>query len=105
MQHVLAYRRRKKARIFSRDRWRCTYCGEELTEQTATIDHRVPISRGGPDTDRNKTTCCMTCNKRKFRKTVAEFIRQLEAERGGTPSWVTSDNPLALEDEEAVLVV
>ena len=40
----------------------CTYCGVELTQATAQIDHVVPRSQGGLDVNENLVGCCMLCN-------------------------------------------
>jgi len=63
--------------LFERDDWRCIYCGEMLTESTATLDHRVPRARGGDDRPENLTTCCMMCNAIKGDRTYEEAAAQL----------------------------
>jgi 5-methylcytosine-specific restriction endonuclease McrA len=40
----------------------CAYCGAALTQESATLDHIVPLSRGGPDTPDNMVLACWTCN-------------------------------------------
>lgn len=46
--------------------WACVYCDRELTTRNATLDHVVPISRGGSKTDRgNMVACCAACNNEK----------------------------------------
>jgi len=54
--------------------WRCTYCGGELTAESATADHVVPIDHGGTSGIDNITPACMTCNQRKGTKSVHEFM-------------------------------
>jgi hypothetical protein len=61
--------------IFKRDRWRCQICGRKVQTQKknnhprqATIDHIVPISRGGPHVSSNLQTACRQCNSRKGAK-------------------------------------
>jgi 5-methylcytosine-specific restriction endonuclease McrA len=67
--------------LFEAYEWRCAYCGsgEELT-----IDHRVPLSRGGGDSIENLIPACGSCNSSKhdrpelsFRadRALEEFIR------------------------------
>jgi hypothetical protein len=56
------YRRRD---IFGRDGWQCQICQAELDEDTATIDHIVPLALGGSDTSENVRTACRSCNSRR----------------------------------------
>ena len=41
---------------------RCEYCSATLTVRTATLDHVVPLSRGGRTTWQNVITACAHCN-------------------------------------------
>lgn len=82
--------------IFSRVRdriaedcgWRCSYCGTEVSikmgsgEKLATIDHKVPLSRGGTWKRYNLTCACHGCNQEKGDKTVEEFFETLK-----NPDW------------------
>ncbi len=61
--------RLSKRNIFLRDRYRCQYCGVEVTDQTATLDHVLPQSKGGKTTWENSTTACKPCNYRKAAST------------------------------------
>jgi len=49
----------------------CTYCGKKVPSKQLTMDHIVPISRGGRTTRGNVTPCCKTCNTQK--KTMLTF--------------------------------
>lgn len=57
--------RLSKRNIFLRDEYLCQYCGIEVTESTATLDHVHPVSLGGRTTWENSTTACKTCNYKK----------------------------------------
>ena len=50
------------------------YCGKALSVADATIDHIVPLSRGGYTEDENLTVCCEPCNVLKDAKYVKDFI-------------------------------
>ena len=54
---------------------RCRYCGKELTERTATIDHIRPRSRGGTNGKYNLTLACRHCNWVKASMTPMELLR------------------------------
>lgn len=43
----------------------CACCGKKLTTKTMTVDHIIPISRGGNNHPNNLTVLCETCNKDK----------------------------------------
>lgn len=46
----------------------CHHCGETFSPQELTMDHLVPIVRGGKSTKGNLVPSCKTCNsKRKHR--------------------------------------
>lgn len=49
-------------KVFTRDGFRCVYCG--ATQETAklVIDHGDPFSRGGDDSIDNYVTACRDCN-------------------------------------------
>lgn len=51
--------------IFERDGWRCHICGRKVSVKDASIDHLVPISRGGSDTADNVSLAHVNCNKRR----------------------------------------
>ncbi len=52
----------------------CTYCGDPAD----TIDHDVPVSRGGTDDLDNLVPSCWPCNSRKHSLTGAEYRAQQE---------------------------
>lgn len=60
-----------KRNIHLRDNFTCGYCGKY--EENPTIDHIIPISKGGKDTWENCITCCYQCNNKKGDKTDIEF--------------------------------
>ena len=57
--------RLSKRNIFLRDSFTCQYCDIAVTEATATLDHVLPVSKGGKTTWENSTTACRSCNYRK----------------------------------------
>ena len=59
--------------VYMRDRGCCHYCGRELRLAAATIDHLLPISRGGCTTFDNIVIACVACNNAKGNKTKEEF--------------------------------
>jgi hypothetical protein len=54
----------------------CRYCRAPL-DDTKHLDHRVPISRGGPHAPSNVCWSCPSCNLKKGKKTELEFTAAL----------------------------
>lgn len=54
-----------KHRLFVRDRHVCAYCGDHLHESELTVEHILPVSRGGRHEWTNVVTACRSCNTRK----------------------------------------
>jgi hypothetical protein len=65
--------------LFVRDQWKCRYCGVTVTDQTATLDHMTPVSKGGGSEAENLATCCMMCNSIKSGRTYEEAAPQILA--------------------------
>lgn len=54
-------------KILARDDWTCQErgCGVRLTKDNWSIDHVIPVSRGGSNNTKNLRACCISCNSRK----------------------------------------
>jgi HNH endonuclease len=52
----------KRREIFEAEQWTCGYCGERVTEVSATLDHIVPQCNGGAHARKNLRTACLICN-------------------------------------------
>lgn len=63
-------RRKFRQHIFESWGWTCAYCGKQLTESTATIDHIIPKHKGGQNIRSNLACCCSTCNRNKASQLV-----------------------------------
>jgi len=51
----------------------CHYCGEKFSPEILTMDHIVPLARGGKSTKGNVVPCCKSCNNEKKYLTPAEI--------------------------------
>ncbi|PLX52382.1 MAG: HNH endonuclease [Desulfobulbaceae bacterium] len=66
-------REKDKARKLRKSRWWqqklaigvCYYCGRLLGPKDLTMDHIVPLARGGRSTKENLVACCKDCNNKK----------------------------------------
>lgn len=52
----------------------CYYCEKKFTSQELTMDHKVPIARGGVSSRNNIVACCKDCNSKKQSMTSVDFI-------------------------------
>ena len=57
------------AKLFTRDRNICAYCGHEFHESELTREHIIPAAQHGRDTWMNLVTACRACNHRKSDRT------------------------------------
>jgi 5-methylcytosine-specific restriction endonuclease McrA len=58
--------------IFTRDGFRCLYCGAKAPKVTLELEHVIPKSRGGLGTWENLVSACHPCNQRKADRTPEE---------------------------------
>ena len=52
----------------------CHYCGNKFPPEALTMDHVLPIVRGGKSARGNVVPCCKQCNNDKKYLTPAEMI-------------------------------
>jgi 5-methylcytosine-specific restriction endonuclease McrA len=56
----------------------CSYCGKETKREDRTIDHVVPLAKGGPHAIANLAMACFSCNSSKQDKDLQEWVSQRE---------------------------
>ena len=77
---------RELAKDLRKSRWwkeliqkpRCYYCKAQLTPLQATMDHLVPVSRGGLSNRRNIVVACKPCNTKKADMTSVEWLLSMK---------------------------
>ena len=85
MLYGVAYEHVSRAAVFRRDGWRCQLCGRSvirkskrnkdtrrLHPRTASLDHIVPMRRGGPHVESNCQCACLQCNVRKHARMIGQ---------------------------------
>ena len=68
-KHVVRFSR---INVYTRDGFRCQYCGERKEMRDLNYDHVVPRVRGGKTVWENIVTSCYACNDRKGSRTPEE---------------------------------
>ncbi len=77
-------RRVSRRAILARDGFRCQYCG---SPRQLTLDHVIPVSRGGTSTWENVVTSCAPCNVKKGASLPSE-IGMAPRQRPRPPSLI-----------------
>jgi len=77
MKNYQVYGRRKierhiRKKIYERDGYKCRKCGDT---EWLTIDHVIPLAKGGTNRENNLITLCKKCNQEKGTEILHEFIR------------------------------
>lgn len=83
---------KQKARELRKTQWwkrkcakgKCYYCGSEVPPRELTMDHIVPIVRGGKTTKNNVVPACKDCNSRKQHSLLfewEEYLKHIREER------------------------
>jgi 5-methylcytosine-specific restriction endonuclease McrA len=85
-----------KRGVLKRDRHSCGYCGEKAN----TVDHILPISRGGRNTWTNTVAACHSCNTVKANRTPKEASMPLRL-KPYAPSRSQLMVPERMADERA----
>ncbi len=77
MKNYTAKEVKKNLKLKKKNGNRCVYC--DCTNQLIlTIDHKMPVSRGGKETESNKQIACFICNQLKGSLTDSEFKKYLK---------------------------
>ena len=84
-------REREKARALRQTAWWrtqiargvCHYCGKTVPPDQLTMDHVVPVARGGRSVKSNCVPCCKECNNSKRAYTPVEMLLERLETAGG----------------------
>lgn len=78
---------KQKAKLLKKTSWwrkkiskrRCYYCGKEVPENELTMDHLIPLIRGGKSIKSNLVPSCKNCNNKKKYMLPFEWEKYLES--------------------------
>jgi 5-methylcytosine-specific restriction enzyme A len=65
-----------KKYVFERDKYQCQSCGKTHLEIELTIDHIIPLAKGGSNDISNLQSLCRTCNQQKKHHFDPRFRRR-----------------------------
>ncbi len=65
-----------KRNVIVRDEFKCAYC--DLESKSLTIDHIIPLSRGGKSEFENCVAACRECNHKKSNRLPSEIGMYLQ---------------------------
>jgi 5-methylcytosine-specific restriction endonuclease McrA len=79
----------RRLAIYIRDNYHCVYCNKDLknvSPNERTLDHIVPVSKGGSNKSTNLITSCKKCNSSRrnisiYKFTNKETIRRIKRQR------------------------
>lgn len=89
-----------RTNVYSRDGWKCLYCGRKDDGRKLTYDHVVPRSKGGATNFSNIATACRQCNTRKGGKSLAETGMKL-AHQPYVPKSLPLGQPFLIDIDKA----
>jgi 5-methylcytosine-specific restriction endonuclease McrA len=80
-------REKSKARDLRKTQWWqnkiaqeiCYYCGRKTARKELTMDHIVPLARGGKSSKGNVVACCKICNTKKKTMLPLEWQEYMES--------------------------
>ena len=76
-----------RGNIYLRDSNRCQYCGRKFSSSELSLDHVVPISRGGKSSWENVVCACLPCNVKKGNKLLSESDHMRLIRQPQRPKW------------------
>jgi 5-methylcytosine-specific restriction enzyme A len=92
-------RERRKAQELRKSQWwkqqigqgLCYHCGEKFPKDQLTMDHLVPVARGGKSTKKNVVVSCRPCNAEKGHKFKVEQVMEEMRQRGELGEEIPDD--------------
>lgn len=67
----------EKKSVYAKCNWTCAICGNPVKYKKMTVDHIIPLSKGGTNAMDNLQLACKRCNLMKADFSPDEFIRKI----------------------------
>jgi 5-methylcytosine-specific restriction enzyme A len=101
-------REKEKARALRQTQWWqrqmakgiCYYCERRIAREQMTLDHIVPLIRGGRSTRGNVVPACKTCNSRKKYLLPLEWKDYLQNLLNQPPQSPNPPDPVGEQEEK-----
>ncbi|MBS2011830.1 MAG: HNH endonuclease [Deltaproteobacteria bacterium] len=88
-----------RVNVFTRDKFRCQYCGERKPVRQLNYDHVIPRVQGGKTVWENIVTSCYACNDRKGSRTPEQAGMQL-LKKPRKPEYLPVVPPIRIDEGE-----
>lgn len=83
---LILIQEKQKARDLRNSSWwrsktaegKCYYCGKDFKSSDLTMDHKIPLSRGGKSEKNNIVPACKECNNKKKYMLPVEWDEYLD---------------------------
>ncbi len=86
-----------RVNVFTRDRFRCQYCGAHKAVKQLNYDHVIPRVQGGKTVWENIVTSCYACNDRKGSRTPEQAGMRLQ-KQPKKPTSLPVVPPIRIDD-------
>lgn len=71
------YTEYQKKTIYANGNGRCGICGKPINFEDMTVDHKIPLARGGTDDMENLQPAHLCCNRIKNGLNISELIEKI----------------------------
>lgn len=78
MSKRIVFPQETRMSVYNQSEGRCVYCGRFIPFDEMTIDHIVPLSKGGTNYEKNLQCCCKECNLMKQDLLECDFNKKMK---------------------------
>ena len=63
--------------VYANGNGKCAICGRKIDFADMTVDHKIPLSKGGTNDFDNLQAACLRCNAMKNSMTMKEMVERI----------------------------